>query len=457
MTQVFSQNVDLPVSTSQAFDWHARPGALERLIPPWESVELGARSENLCEGATVELLNRLGPLKMRWLVEHFDFEPGRRFCDVQRSGPFTAWKHFHLFHSLEDPHSCVLEDRIEYQLPGGWLGNLLASRWTRKQIQRMFDYRHETTSKDLAAHRQYADQGKLCVAVSGASGLIGSELIPLLTTGGHEVTRLVRRQPEHGEVGWNPLAKRFDERTLHGIDAVVHLAGENIAAGRWTPNLKERIRESRVNGTRVLCEALARMQNPPKVLVAASAIGFYGHRGDDMVDESNHPGAGFLPDVCRDWEAATQPAQDAGIRVVNLRIGVVLSPQGGALAKMLTPFKLGLGGRIGNGHQYWSWISIDDVAVTILHALMTESLHGPVNAVAPNATTNDEFTQTLGRVLRRPTKLPMPAVAAKLVLGEMANDLLLASTRVRPGKLIESGYHFRQPTLEKSLQHVLGR
>jgi uncharacterized protein (TIGR01777 family) len=237
----------------------------------------------------------------------------------------------------------------------------------------------------------------------------------------------------------------------------VHLAGENIAGGRWTAAMKQKIRDSRVNGTRSLCEALARMESPPKVLVVASAIGFYGNRDDEIMDESSKAGEGFLSDVCREWEDATQAARDAGIRVVNLRIGVVLSPKGGALAKMLTPFKLGGGGIIGNGRQYWSWISIDDVAGAIHHALMTDSLSGPVNAVAPNAPMNREFTKTLGRVLRRPTILPMPAFAAKLALGEMANDLLLASTRVEPTKLIESGYKFRQPTLEKSLRHILGK
>jgi uncharacterized protein (TIGR01777 family) len=295
------------------------------------------------------------------------------------------------------------------------------------------------------------------IAVTGASGLVGSELVSLLTTGGHHVTALVRGEPRDGEVAWNPKADSFDASSLDGVDAVVHLAGENIAAGRWTDAMKQRIRDSRVHGTRVLCEGLARMKSLPKVLVAASAIGFYGNRGDELLDESSDPGEGFLSEVCDEWEAATKPAQEAGMRVVNLRIGVVLSPKGGALAKMLTPFMLGAGGIVGNGRQYWSWISIDDVAGAIHHALMTDSLSGPLNAVAPSAPTNREFTKTLGRVLRRPTILPMPAFAAKLALGEMAKDLLLSSTRVEPKKLVESGYQFRQPILEKALRHVLGR
>jgi uncharacterized protein len=456
-TQTFSREIELPVSADDAFAWHERQEALERLIPPWESVDCVGRSGNLCEGATVELINRIGPLKLRWLAEHYDFEPGKQFCDVQREGPFAEWNHFHLFRSNGSSETSVLEDRVKYRVPGGWLGRLIGGRWIRNKIERMFDYRHETTCKDLAAHAQYAGKKTLHVAVTGASGLVGSDLIPLLTTGGHKVTRMVRGEAGDNEVSWDPTAESFDASSLDGVDAAVHLAGENIAGGRWTAAMKQKIRDSRVNGTRSLCEALARMESPPKVLVVASAIGFYGNRDDEIMDESSKAGEGFLSDVCREWEDATQAARDAGIRVVNLRIGVVLSPKGGALAKMLTPFKLGGGGIIGNGRQYWSWISIDDVAGAIHHALMTDSLSGPVNAVAPNAPMNREFTKTLGRVLRRPTILPMPAFAAKLALGEMANDLLLASTRVEPTKLIESGYKFRQPTLEKSLRHILGK
>lgn len=293
------------------------------------------------------------------------------------------------------------------------------------------------------------------VAVSGASGLIGSTLVPLLTSAGHQVTRLVRRPAGEGEATWNP-ASGLDLTALDGLDAVVHLAGENIAAARWTAAAKQRIRESRVQGTRFLCEALATAPRVPKVLVCASAIGFYGDRGAEELTEESAAGSGFLAEVVRDWEAAAGPARDAGIRVVNLRFGVILSRKGGALAKMLLPFKLGAGGRVGDGRQYWSWISIDDAAGAIQHALLTEGLSGPVNAVAPQPVTNAEFTKTLGRLLRRPTLLPMPAFAARLALGEMADDLLLASARVIPRQLERTGYVFRQPTLEAALRHVLG-
>lgn len=295
------------------------------------------------------------------------------------------------------------------------------------------------------------------IAITGSTGLVGSTLVPLLTTGGHSVTRLVRREAKAGEITWNPKADTFDASPLDGIDAIVHLAGENIAASRWNARVKQRLRDSRVAATRVLCEGLAKMVTPPKVLVCASAIGYYGDRGDEKLDEDSKPGSSFLADLVRDWEAATKPAAEAGIRVVNLRFGVILSPQDGALSKMLLPFKLGGGGRVGSGKQYWSWISIDDAAGAVHHAIVNEGLSGPVNAVAPTPVTNLEFTKTLGRVLRRPTILPMPAFAARLALGEMADELLLASSRVDAKRLVQSGYDFRQPTLEAALRHLLGR
>lgn len=295
------------------------------------------------------------------------------------------------------------------------------------------------------------------ILVSGASGLVGSALLPFLTASGHSVTRLARSAPSSApSVAWDPEAGVRDVAALEGFDAVVHLAGESIASGRWTAAKKARIRDSRVQGTRLLCEALAQLSRPPRLLACASAIGFYGSRGDETLTEDSAAGTGFLADVCRDWEQATQPARAKGIRVVNLRSGVILSSQGGALAKMLLPFKMGVGGIVGPGTQYMSWIDVDDMVGAIVHVLDNDSLSGPVNFVAPQPVTNHEFTKTLGRVLYRPTFLPMPAFAARLAFGEMADELLLASTRVIPKKLQEGGYAFRYANLDGSLRHWLG-
>ena len=456
MTELFERKLQLPVTAAEAFQWHERPGALDRLIPPWETVRVDKRGDGIQDGSVVELVQRLGPMHLRWVARHHDYQPGRSFVDTQVSGPFASWEHLHKFEAGEDGKG-ILTDHIEYQVPGGMVGKLLGGSTIKNKVETMFTYRHNTTEADLKAHARYREMGTLHVAVTGAGGLVGSTLVPLLTTGGHQVTRMVRREAGEGEAAWDPQADSFDASHLDGVDAVVHLAGENIAAGRWSPKLKVRIRDSRVHGTRVLCEGLARMQAPPRVLVVASAIGYYGDRGDEILDEEAPAGEGFLADVSREWEEATQSARDAGIRVVNLRYGIILSPKDGALAKMLTPFSLGGGGCVGSGKQYWSWISVDDAAGSVHHALMTESLHGPVNAVAPDAVTNAEFTKALGRVLRRPTVVPIPGFGAKLALGEMAEALLLASTRVHPRKLLESGYEFRQPTLESALRHLLGR
>jgi len=451
----FEKHLHLPVPADTAFDWHERPGALDRLIPPWESVSVLKRGEGIRDGSIVELAQRLGPLRLKWIAKHHDYQPGETFRDTQVSGPFAQWEHLHQFRPTGDGNG-VLTDYIEYRVPGGIIGRLLAGRLIKRKVASMFTYRHNTTRDDLAAHAKHREAGTMHIAVTGASGLVGSTLVPLLTTGGHQVTRLVRGEAAEGEASWNPEAA-FDASPLDGIDGVVHLAGENIAAARWSARVKERIRNSRVQGTRSLCESLAAMKSPPKVLVCASAIGFYGDRCDEVLSEGSPAGTGFLAEVAQAWEAATQPARDIGIRVVKLRFGVILSPKDGALAKMLAPFKFGGGGRVGSGKQYWSWISIDDAAGAVHHALMTESLVGPVNAVAPNPVTNLEFTKTLGRVLNRPTILPMPATAARLALGEMADELLLASLRVKPNALLRSGYDFRQPTLEAALRHLLGK
>jgi len=296
------------------------------------------------------------------------------------------------------------------------------------------------------------------ILVSGASGLIGSALVPFLEARAHRVIRLSRATAgaDGPAASWDPAASQIDLNTAGPLDAVVHLAGETIGE-RWSAAKKVRIRESRVRGTRLLSEGLASLSRPPKTLVCASATGYYGHRGDEWLDEQSDAGSGFLAGVCREWEAATEPAARRGIRVVNLRFGIVLSARGGALAKMLPAYRAGLGGKLGNGRHHWSWIALEDAVGAIHHALLAESLRGAVNGVSPNPVTNLEFTKTLGAVLGRPTLFAVPAFAVKWLFGEMGEEALLSSARVKPSRLEQTGFAFQFPQLDPALRHALGQ
>ena len=293
------------------------------------------------------------------------------------------------------------------------------------------------------------------VLVSGSTGLIGSALVSAVRDEGHRVVRLTRSQDAGDDaVRWDPSAGEIEADRLEGIDAVVHLAGENIV-GRWTSTKKARIWNSRVQGTRLLAETLARLVSPPRVMVSASATGYYGDRGDEFLREESAPGDNFLAGLCQEWEAAADPAREVGVRVVHPRLGLVLSPQGGALGATLPIFKLGGGGRIGSGRQYWPWVAIDDVVGSILYALKADSLEGPVNVSVPDPPTNAQYTSTLGRVLNRPTVFSLPAPIARLMLGQLADELLLASQHVEPARLKKSGYEYRHSELEEALRYLL--
>lgn len=300
------------------------------------------------------------------------------------------------------------------------------------------------------------EQGILRVAIAGASGLVGSALAEFLRQGGNEVLTLVRRppRPDAHEIGWDPAAGRIDANALEGLDAVVHLGGRSIFT-RWTARRKAEIHASRIDSTALLSTGLAGLAQRPRVFVCASAIGYYGHRGDEELTEDSPPGAGFLPELCQAWEAACQPARQAGIRVVNLRLGLVISRHGGALRAMLPAFRFGLGGVVGNGRQYWSWILLDDLVRVVDFALRSEALCGPVNAVAPTPVTCRQFTRTLARVVRRPALVPLPGLVVRALLGEMGRALLLTSARVRPGRLQAAGFTFQYPELEAALRREL--
>ncbi|MGC8762962.1 MAG: TIGR01777 family oxidoreductase [Acidobacteriota bacterium] len=451
----FVWSTPLPVPPEEAFAWHERPGAFERLLPPWQEVRILGRQGTIAPGGRLTLAVKKGPLWLRWEAEHGEWERGRFFTDRLVRGPFPRWEHHHGFLPREGG-GCLLEDRVDYDLPLGAVGRLVSGRFMERDLRRLFAFRHERTRRDLLRHAAYRDRPRLRVAVTGASGLVGSALVPFLTTGGHWVLRLGRRpRREEGEGLFDPAAGKLEGDRLEGFDAVVHLAGENIAAGRWTPERKEAIRRSRVEGTAILARTLASLRRPPGVLVCASAVGFYGHRPEGEVTEDWGAGEGFLAEVCKEWEAAAEPARKAGIRVVHLRTGVVLSRRGGALARMLPAFRAGAGGPVGSGRQGFPWIALDDL-VGLIHFLLFEEVRGPVNAVAPEAVSQARFARVLGRVLRRPAFLPLPAPAVRLLFGEMGQALLLEGASVRPVRAEAAGFAFQWPSLEEALRWELG-
>ncbi|MFO0800360.1 MAG: TIGR01777 family oxidoreductase [Gemmataceae bacterium] len=460
----FRRRSPMPASADDLYAWHARPGAFARLTPPWETADVvGVEGAFGTPGYRVTVRTRLvGPVGGTMVAGHPAFIPGREFRDVQITGPFARWEHTHRF--LPDgPDSSNLEDDIEYRLPLGSVGKLFGGGMVERRLGAMFSYRHAVTASDLRRHGAFRDRPRLRVAVTGSRGLLGTELTHFLTTGGHRVVRLVRGEipkPAFDDgtesVSWNPTAAPPPE-LLAGCDAVIHLAGENLADGRWTDRKRRAIRDSRVTPTRLLAEAVAMMSNGPRVFLSGSAVGVYGDRGDEVLTEVSAPGSGFLADVGREWEAAATPAADAGARVAFLRTGIVLTPRGGALAKQLPASRAGAGAVLGDGRAWFPWVTSGDWVGAVHHVLMTDALRGPVNVCAPNPVTNREFTKTLARVLRRPALLRLPRAALRVMFGAMADEALLTSLRAVPRVLEASGFAFDHPDAEAALRFVLGK
>ena len=445
----YSSVVDAPVS--EVFEWHARPGAITRLSPPWQPVRVGQEATSLRDGRAVLLL----PGGVRWVAEHQPdgYDPPHQFVDQLVSAGLSSvlsWRHTHMFSAegeAEAENETRVSDDVQTPVPAS-------------ALRQMFAYRHRQLAADLATQRwARLHRGEpLTVAITGASGLVGTALTALLSTGGHQVIKLVRHPAQDpGERQWQP--DQPDPGLLDGVDAVVHLAGASIA-GRFTPAHKRAVRESRVGPTRRLADlaAAARASGGPQTFVSASAIGYYGaDRGDEILGEDSAPGDDFLARLVVEWEAATAPAADAGLRVVQVRTGIVQTPRGGTLRLLFPLFEAGLGGRLGSGRQWLSWIGIDDLADVYLRALVDPAVSGPVNAVAPDPVRNLAYTRTLGSVLRRPTVIPVPGFGPRLLLGaEGARELAEASQRVRPDALLAAGHTFRYVRLEPALRHLLG-
>lgn len=448
----------MPVSAENLFVWHKNPGAFNRLIPPWMNVQVKERQGGIDPGSTVRLrVSLAGPIATDWVIRHEALQDAPGFADIQQNGPFRNWRHEHRF-IADGEHGSRLEDELDYSLPAGVLGEKIAAGRIGDILDRMFDLRHLRTRNDLARHQRARFDGPLKIAVTGSTGLVGRRLIPFLQGGGHEIVRLVRREARStDEISWNPATGEIEAAKLEGVDAVVHLAGVSIAGGRWTASRKRAIRESRVQGTSTLANALAGLKQPPKVLVSTSAVGFYGDGGEHLLDEDAPMGDGFLAEVCRDWEAAAEPARKAGIRVVHPRFGVVFAGDGGMLPLLAMVFKTGAGGPLGNGEQYMSWIAADDLVGILLESIANDDLIGPINAVAPGVVTNAQFTRAMGKVLHRPTFFKTPAFAMRLVAGELADELILASQRVVPSRLESVDFPFAFGSLEQALHFELGK
>lgn len=436
MARVFRSVV--PSAVEDVFAWHARPGAITRLTPPWQPVRVGAEADSLRDGTATLVL----PGGVPWVAAHEadGYRPPHQFVD-RLACPVLRWRHTHRFDAA-GPGRTEVTDHVDTPVPEAFLRS-------------MFAYRHRQLAADLAAHRRYRHD-PLTVAVTGASGLVGTALTALLTTGGHQVVRLVRRLAETpGERTWQPDAPAAG--LLAGVDAVVHLAGAPVA-GRFDDRHRRAVRDSRIEPTRALAELAARTDGGPKVFVSASAVGYYGpDRGDELLSEESERGQGFLADVVTDWEAATEPASAAGLRVVRVRTGLVLSPRGGLLRLQYPLFAAGLGGPLGAGRQWMPWIGLDDLADVNLRALTDSVLSGPVNAVSPEPVRNAEYTRTLGTVLKRPTLLKVPSIGPRLLLGQDgARELAFAGQRVEPRRLTAAGHEFRHPRLADALGHLLG-
>lgn len=461
----FRRSSRFDVTADTLGGWHFRPGAIHRLIPPWESIRVLREAAPLVDGARAEIEIRKGPLKVLLVAVHSKVVANGRFVDSQEKGPFGSWRHEHTFlpaQEMKDPHS-ILTDAIVFDPPLGALGRTLLASTMHRELARQFAFRHARTREDLRRHAEIAarfGERSLRVGVTGASGLVGRQLCAFLTTGGHEVVRFVRSAtPRAGERSWNPTDPEngLDPRHLEDLDVVVHLAGEGIADGRWTAARKRAIFESRVLGTATVARAIARASRRPQAFLSASAIGYYGDAGSTPVDERNGSGQGFLADVVRAWEDSTVAARDAGVRTVHLRFGVVIAAAGGALKKMLPAFRFGAGGPIGNGRQGFSWVSLDDVLGATLFCARNPEIRGPVNVVAPSALPQREFARVLGSVLRRPSFAPLPAPIVRILFGELGQRALLEGAFVRPSVLESHGYRFAHASPEGALRFELGR
>jgi hypothetical protein len=446
------------------FDWFEHEGSFRRLMPPWEVAE-EVRADDSLEVGSQRVFRFPAPgipfLNMTWVAEHTGYDKPNYFADTMIKGPFWKWNHDHYL--TEKNGITTVVDDVTYSVPFGPLGMLvdriLGGALVTGRISSMFRARELRLQRDMKNHTKFANVKRKKILVVGSSGLIGTQLVAFLDTGNHEVWRMVRREAnkDKKEISWEPSKSIINAKELEGFDIVIHLGGVGIGDKRWSTKRKSAIRDSRVDSTKLLSKTLAELNSKPELFMMASAIGYYGNRGDEELDENSTMGDGFLTDICKEWEDSATPAKDAGIRTVHLRTGIVLSAVGGALGKMLFPAKMGAGGPIGGGKQWMSWISMDDQIYSMYHLMMNEKSSGEYNITAPNPVRQKEFAKTLGKVLRRPSFAPLPGFMMKLLFGEMGVKLTLDSQRVIPKNLQNSDYEFTHENLEDALADSLGK
>ncbi len=453
---VYIKRTKINAPVEKLFAWHAREGAISRLTPPWAPLKMISRTSlGIQKGVKVTFRISIFKIPMIWEAEHIDYQENKAFKDRQISGPFSIWEHTHRFIADGNENS-IMEDKLEFELPFGFLSRPFYG-FARKEFERMFTYRHRVLKYDLEHHVDVLKKKR--ILISGASGTIGKALVPFLRTCGHEVIRLVRKKENYSkdELFWDPYKGILDLEKAGPIDAVINLNGVDISKGRWTKKQKKKILDSRTIPTMLLADKMKDLDYKPSVFISSSAIGFYGERGDKAINETADMGDCFISRVCRLWEDASMNAHKAGIRTIQLRTGVVLTPAGGALARMELPFKTGCGVRLAHGRQYMSWISMDDAISGILYLLNHDEIKGPVNLTAPNPVTNRVFSETLAQIFSKKVFFVMPKFVALVLWGQMGKETLLTSARVRPEKLLDNGFLFQHETLSLALKDMLGR
>lgn len=437
----FTYTSPMPCTAQELFQWHEREGAFERLIPPWNDVSCESKDPGIKDGARAHLVLRQGILRIHWLAQHMHYKKGESFTDLQVKGPFAYWKHTHTMRPLGMGRS-ELQDQITFALPGGALINRYGEGFARAQLNQMFAYRHRITAHDLACISRYPEEKALKIAVTGSKQFLPSQLIPFLKVAGHHVISLEDPHEAH-------------KQNLEELDALLHLWEPPFPKGSWSSQKREKFWKESIQTTESLMNHLSQLHSPPSVILNGSSMLYYGSQGMEFLHEQAPRGEDFLSQLYEAREKATSPLQDS--RVVQLRLAMVLSPKGGVLSTLMRPFQLGLGGHVGGGRQYWSWVSLDDSLYQIYHLLMTKDIAGAVNLTSPHPTSSKEFASTLGKTLSRPSWLPLPKGIAPFALGHGALPLLYSSRRGVPSQLNQSGFSCAYPTLEAALAHLTGR